>query len=130
MKLIGAFTIPGSMPGMNDYSSAERANKHQGASVKAHWTAVAALCAREIPPIGKDTLPVKMRYRWFETSKRRDLDNISSFGRKVIQDGLVKAGVLENDGWKQIAGFTDEFYVDRDNPRIEVEIYTEENNAE
>lgn len=66
--------------------------------------------------------PVKMRYRWYEKNKRRDLDNISSFGRKVIQDALVQAHTLENDGWKNIIQFSDEFYVDADNPRIEVDI--------
>lgn len=50
------------------------------------------------------------------------MDNISSFGRKVIQDALVTMGVLQNDGWKEITGFQDEFFVDKHNPRIEVEI--------
>jgi len=30
------------------------------------------------------------------------------------------AGVMDNDGWKQIAGFTDLFDVDKDHPRVEV----------
>lgn len=55
-------------------------------------------------------------------NKRRDLDNISSFGRKVIQDALVQAKVLKNDGWKNIIRFSDDFYLDPDNPRIEVDI--------
>lgn len=63
-----------------------------------------------------------MIYRWYEKDKRRDLDNVSSFGRKVIQDALVYTGVIQNDGWKEITGFSDEFYVDKKNPRIEVEI--------
>ena len=64
--------------------------------------------------------PVFMEYRWYEKNRRRDLDNISSFGRKVIQDALVQTHVLKNDGWKEIEGFSDEFFVDADNPRIEV----------
>ena len=66
--------------------------------------------------------PVFMEYRWYERNKRRDLDNISSFGRKVIQDALVYAKVLQNDGWQEIAGFSDSFCVDADHPRIEVVI--------
>lgn len=50
------------------------------------------------------------------------MDNVSSYGRKVIQDALVKSGVLANDGWANIIGFTDEFAVDKMHPRIEVEI--------
>ena len=60
---------------------------------------------------------------WYEPNKRRDLDNISSFGRKVIQDALVNLGVLENDGWQNIRGFNDEFRVSKDEPRIEVHIF-------
>ena len=66
--------------------------------------------------------PVRMRYRWYEKDRRRDRDNISSFGRKVIQDALVQAHILQNDGWNEIIEFSDEFYVDKKNPRIEVEI--------
>lgn len=54
---------------------------------------------------------------------RRDKDNISAFGRKVIQDALVKAGYLLNDGWDNIEGFEDHFYVDAKQPRIVVEIW-------
>lgn len=66
--------------------------------------------------------PVYMVYHWYEKDRRRDKDNISSFGRKVIQDALVKAHILQNDGWKNIIGFEDRFEVDKKNPRIVVEI--------
>lgn len=64
--------------------------------------------------------PVFMEYTWVEKNRRRDLDNISSFGRKVIQDALVDTGVLKDDVWKHIVGFSDRFEVDKTNPRIEV----------
>lgn len=66
--------------------------------------------------------PVYMIYHWHEPNQKRDKDNISSFGRKVIQDALVRAKVLHNDGWKDIVGFEDRFYTDKKNPRIVVEI--------
>ena len=53
------------------------------------------------------------------------MDNISSFGRKVIQDALVTSKVLKNDGWDEIKGYSDEFYVDSKHPRIEVLIEEE-----
>lgn len=70
--------------------------------------------------------PVTMLYTWYEPNRKRDLDNVSSYGRKVIQDALVHCGVLHNDGWKQILGFADRFYVDRKEPRIEVVILEDE----
>lgn len=66
--------------------------------------------------------PVRMIYKWYEPNRKRDLDNISSYGRKVIQDALVRCGVLQGDGWNHITGFEDHFYVDKAEPRIEVEI--------
>ena len=70
---------------------------------------------------GKIKTPVIMHYTWFEPNQKRDKDNVSSFGRKIIQDALVKSGYLPGDGWQQIVGFTDSFEVDKKNPRIEVE---------
>ena len=35
--------------------------------------------------------------------------------------------ILKNDGWAEVAGFEDRFYVDKRNPRVEVEIYEEGN---
>jgi len=43
-------------------------------------------------------------------------------GQKFILDGLVQAGVLSNDGWKQIGKVTHDFKIDRQNPRVEVEL--------
>ncbi len=64
-----------------------------------------------------------MRYTWYERSRRRDKDNISAFGRKVIQDSLVRElHVLQNDGWSNIEGFSDRFRVDKARPRVEIEI--------
>lgn len=112
--------IPGRLDNLNDYISAERANRYKGAQMKSHSEAIVISAIRQCMSGVKIKKPVYMEYRWYEKNKRRDLDNISSFGRKVIQDSLVHAHVLENDGWKEIVGFSDDFCVDAQNPRIEV----------
>ncbi len=66
--------------------------------------------------------PVILHYHFYEPNKRRDLDNIASFAMKIIQDSLVIANVLTNDSWGQIRGFTCDFDVDCNNPRIEVTV--------
>ena len=118
MKLV----IPGILPGLNEYIEAERTHRQKGAAMKRKAQRIVELCAktqlRKFHPTG----PVWMKYIWYEPNKRRDKDNISSFGRKVIQDALVKVGVLENDGWAYVDGFSDRFKVDKKNPRIEIEI--------
>ena len=47
-----------------------------------------------------------------------------------IQDALVKAGVISNDGWQEIVSFEDRFGVDKVNPRVEVIIETVEKERE
>ena len=83
---------------------------------------------RSARPLGKYRAegPVYMIYHWYCEDRRKDKDNISSFGRKVIQDALVRAKILKNDGWNDIIGFEDIFYIDKKNPRIVVEIEEEE----
>lgn len=113
-------TIPGTLNNLNDYIAAERANRHKGAKMKANNGNIVAVAIKQCLRGVRIEKPVYMEYSWFEKNKRRDLDNISSFGRKVIQDALVDAAVLKDDGWKYIAGFSDSFEVDKKNPRIEV----------
>ena len=114
--------IHGRLDNLNDYITACRTNQYKGAKMKASDERKVIGEIREQLGHIRIRDPVKMKYCWYEKNRRRDLDNISSFGRKVIQDALVKSGVLQNDGWKEIVSFSDELYVDPDNPRIEVEI--------
>lgn len=114
--------IPGRLPGLNDYIAAERANRHKGAKMKADNGNIVAVAIRQCMRGVRIGNPVFMEYLWVEPSRRRDKDNISSFGRKVIQDALVSTGVLKDDGWKYVVGFSDRFEVDKTNPRIEVKI--------
>lgn len=112
--------IPGTLPNLNDYIAAERANRHKGAKMKADSGNIVAVAIRQCFGGTRIEKPVEMHYFWYEPNKRRDKDNVSSFGRKVIQDALVQCGVLKDDGWKYVVGFSDRFEVDRENPRIEV----------
>lgn len=116
MKLI----IDGTFPNLNDYIAAERESRYAGAAMKRRYTELVAYYA--MSQLG-DYRPGKVivHYTWYEPSRKRDMDNICAFGRKVIQDGLVMAKVLKNDGWNDIAGFTDSFAVDKQRPRIEIE---------
>lgn len=115
------FTIRGTLPGLNELIEAERRNRFIGAKLKKQYEAVVMRAARSLGNVEFEE-PVFMMYHWYEKDRRRDKDNICAFGRKVIQDALVKARFLRNDGWKNIAGFEDRFYVDKDRPRVVVEI--------
>ena len=110
------------LPNLNDYITAERSNKYAGAKMKREWEAIVMHEARVLRGVQFEK-PVHMLYQWYEPNRRRDKSNICAFGRKVIEDALVRSGVLVNDGWAQIESFADEFYVDKKNPRIEVKIW-------
>ena len=117
MKLV----IPFTLPGLNDIIDAERIHRQRGAALKREWTnKLILVLKRQIKGPLKE--PVVMHYRWVEKDRRRDKDNVSSGGRKYIQDALVKMRALKNDGWNNIEGFSDEFSVDKKRPRVEIEI--------
>ena len=117
--MIVKFTIPGRFPSLNEYVSAERANRRFGASMKRKETKRAASAAEHL---SKFTNPVIVSFKWIEPNMRRDIDNIC-FAHKFILDGLVSAGVLEGDSRKYVIGLQDEFpEPDPDNPRVEVTV--------
>lgn len=117
--------IPLKLHSLNEYIGACRRNPYQGAKMKrtdqesVEWYIRSQLRGVRLKK------PVRISYEWHEPNKKRDLDNVSSYGRKVIQDALVSCRVLENDGWQQITGFKDDFFTDKKNPRIEVTILEE-----
>lgn len=115
-------TIPGRLPGLNEYTTANRANAKEGGRFKRKYQEMVMWYI--LRDLGRKTIerPVYLKFTWYEKDKRRDLDNISSFGRKVIQDALVKSGKLYDDGWGYVVGYADKFKVDKQNPRIEVQI--------
>lgn len=118
-------TIPGRFPGLNEYIKAERSNRFFAAEIKkTHSDMVYFYAISQLKNV-KILEPVRINFHWFEPNKRRDLDNIA-FGKKFILDGLVKSGVLSDDGQKNIRGLSDYFSVDKENPRIEVEIIIDE----
>lgn len=120
--MVWTLTICGRLPGLNEYITACRRNQYEANNRKKNAERIVIAAARGQLRGLHIKKPVVMDYTWVERDRRRDLDNISSMGRKIIQDALVQCGVLENDGWKQIRGFTDSFQVDKGHPRIEIVI--------
>ncbi len=114
-------TIFGRLPSLNDYIKANRTNRYVGAKFKSDVeNDIAKHINIQLKGISFQR-PVFIRFHWYEKNCKRDLDNVAS-AKKYILDALVKCGVLPNDGWSNIYGFSDHFYIDKGNPRIEVEI--------
>lgn len=113
-------TIPGRLEGLNEYIAAMNADRHKGNKLKRSRTEEVAWHCRAQLKGWRPKTPVRLSYRYYEPNRKRDKDNVAGFAHKVVQDGLVLARVLKNDGWDDVDGFADDFAVDRKRPRIEV----------
>lgn len=111
--------IPGELPAMNEIIAAAKSHYGRYSTMKRTNTEAVAWRAKEAGLRRVDRAVV--RCTWYAKNRRRDPDNIEA-GVKFILDGLVEAGVLSNDGWKQIAGIEHTFRVDANDPRVEIEI--------
>lgn len=114
--------IPGRLPGLNEYITALDKSKYEGGKMKSEAETRIGWCIKKYLRGVKFTNPVAMQYEWHEKDCRRDKDNIA-FAKKFVQDALVRNGVLKNDGWGYIDGFSDLFFIDKNNARIVVRIW-------
>ena len=122
-------TIYGRLPGLNDMIEADRRDRRAGNRLKQEsQDTIRLYILRDLKHL-KIEKPVELHYSFYEPNRRRDLDNISGYAHKVTQDALVASGVLKNDGWANIVGMKDSFFVDARNPRIEVIMREVENSG-
>lgn len=118
------FVIPGRLPGLNEIIASSRthwaaANKQK---IDVMSTVIYAARAARIKPV-KGFAGITITY--YEPNKRRDADNVQAGGNKAILDALYKAGIIQGDGQRYIKLIQPPLEVDRENPRIEVEIKEE-----
>lgn len=57
---------------------------------------VATLAKQQLKPM---KVINKITFIWRHKNKRKDFDNVEA-SQKFVRDGLVKAGIVEGDGWK------------------------------
>lgn len=102
---------------LNEYINIERSNKYKAAKIKRDTT-----FALKMMLLGKPKIktPTGLKLTWLIPNKRRDLDNIS-FACKFLLDGMVKAGLIENDNLNHITELHHRFEIsDKVGVRIEV----------
>jgi len=113
-------TIPVILPDLNSIISNSKSHWSNYASPKKAYDAIVSAFARQkLKPV--ENYPVDIHCHWVVPNRRKDPDGISA-GAKFILDGLVKAGILRNDGFSEVCKITHEFSVDRRNPKIIVTI--------
>ena len=116
------FFVPGPLPGLNeilDAAKSGRGKTNAYARLKNYWETIIVLHIRKarIQPVKE----AYFRFMWYEKNRRRDPDNIV-VARKFIMDSLVDDKILENDGWGQVRGFTDRWFVHAGEPGVTVQI--------
>ena len=104
---------------MNEYTDRQRTNRYGGAALKKTYQKDVEACIRAAK-LKRIDRPVYIQYTFYEPNRRRDKDNIAGMAHKIIQDALVATRIIKNDGWNDVKGFSDEFHVDKKDPRIEV----------
>lgn len=114
--------IPGELPDLNTIIAESKRGRGKWQpynEMKQEYTNIVAWIAKS--EIKKQLKKIDLTITWICKNRRKDKDNIMA-GTKFILDGLVAAGAIENDGWKQIGDIYHKFKVDKHNPRVEVEI--------
>lgn len=114
MKLV----INGEFPTLNEIIKASKSHYMVYSTQKKEYT---GLTMMQTQKVSKIDYKADWVFTWYRKNKRNDPDNIQ-VGTKYILDGLVKSGKIDNDGWNQINSITHHFKVDKENPRVEIEI--------
>ena len=118
-----SFTIKGSLAGLNEFIAANRQHRIKGNRLKRNNTDIVKAAIYEEGLKGyKCREPVGINFYWYEKNQKRDKDNIAS-AKKYILDAMIETGLIKNDGWKNVAGFKDRFYIDKDDPRVLVWVF-------
>lgn len=110
---------------MNELIAAAKGSGGRGAGyakLKRQWTEAVWAYAKNqrVPAISGRVI---LEFTWHEIDRRRDPDNVAAGGRKLVLDGLVKAGVLGGDGWRYVQSWTDRFDIQPDRPGVAVQLY-------
>lgn len=92
---------------MNDLIEENRYCQFSGANLKKKWTHIVTreCFCQKLKPFYRQ---INIEFLWICQNKRRDKDNIMA-AQKFIFDGLVKARVIKNDGWKEIGSINHKF---------------------
>ena len=97
-------TIWHRLDGLNEYTRANRANAHIGASMKrTNENLIIPYIRRDLKDAHFNKVDIGIT--WYEPTKRRDPDNIF-FAIKFILDALVKCNVIPDDSQKHIGEIT------------------------
>ena len=109
--------IPGELPTMNEIINKSKTHWAEYRKMKESYDEIVSFYATQQRI--KFFKSVKLEITYYRKDKRTDPDNIV-VAKKIILDGLVQAGVLEDDNWSIVKGFKESWEVDKKSPRTEI----------
>lgn len=113
---MNTFTIKAKLPSLNEVTRHNRANAYGGNQFKKDieevigWAIKQALVMKTLKPVTK---LCAIDIEWHEATKRRDVDNIQS-AQKFVLDAMVKNGILQNDSRRYVKQIYHEIIDDND----------------
>ena len=123
--------ITAKIPTLNEVINIERRNRFAAAKLKA--TTEANICSSLLhavkTSIPEAAYPIHTSYTWHRKDKRTDPSNVA-FGIKYIEDALQTAGLIRNDGPKQIERISHHYIYGAQKNWVELSIYSESLSAQ
>lgn len=116
-------TLEGRLPGLNELISSQGRPWWACRATKEKAMKNVMLQLRGINALPKFTVPITITMKWIEQNARRDRDNVSSGGSKIILDAMKQMGIIADDSRKWVKDIQhDTSVIDKARPRIEVQI--------
>ena len=109
--------LPGEFTTLNEYILSERSNRFEAAKTKKRETDRVTYETLSLEPLTGKRYDIV--FCWYRRNKRTDPDNIA-FAAKFILDGLTTSRFIPADRWSFVSSITHLFFVDKDNPRVEI----------
>lgn len=109
-------------PSLNNYIQECAKHPQCGAKMKKQFMKIGSIKIRNQLRGVKINKPVIIHYFYYESDKKRDYGNIHAMFDKCFLDSLQECGVIPNDNQRWVRGFTAEFFHDKENPRVEIDI--------
>lgn len=114
-----SFFVGCALPNLNDIIDAAKIRRGSWSKYQELKTLYGSLCKADIKKAELSPMTrVVMTCVWHEKNRRRDPDNFTAGGTKIILDALVERQVLKNDGWSEIAGIRHSWVVDAVRPGV------------
>lgn len=114
MKII----IPGRLPGYNELTQGHWRKCHRIKTDAMDTVIVCVRAASAKPVEGMATVTIKC----YEPNLKRDPSNVRAGAEKVILDALQNCGIIRNDNWRWLEDAPTTVKLDRQRPRVEIEV--------